>query len=533
MAGKNLSPRQQMIGLMYLVLLAMLAMNASKDLLNAFILLDNGINITNQNLQAGNQVVFDKIQSSAALGSDKAVKALKNAQFIQSSARDLLTTIKQYKKELIELGGGINEETGIPLGKDNQDVGAEYLLVSKKGAALKEKIELYKTTLINMIQKNDTGLITSISQILATPEHVDYENNKSSWESGISEHLPLVAVTANLSNIETYVQNAQTQVLGYLHEGIALDTYKVNKILATSISQKSYVLQGEEYKAQVFLAAADTTQEPLILIGAYDTSLYKRSGKVNFFGKVDSLPVHGGIGDYQIKTNETGRQTWGGIMKVPHPNPKRKGEYLSYPFKSEYTVAAPSAVISSEQLNLMYLGLNNEIAVSAPGMTADEIRVTATNRCSVSPMGNGKYKFKPSRTGTIAIQVARKSDGKIIASQNWTGKRLPKPRLTLLKKELKPLMTKNKFKVPGNKKFETSYSPDFPLSGKLTIEKCLVSFEVNGNWSTATNYERGIFNTDFQRKLQAQRRGDRIEITMKVRGQDGIPHDLPYTVKIR
>ena len=533
MSTEKLSPRQQMIGLMYLVLLAMLAMNASKDLLNAFILLDGGINVTNENLEAGNQTVFQKIRSSAALGSDKAVKALKNATKIQASSTDLVNTINQYKAELIEMGGGIDEETGIPYGKDNQDIGAEYLMVGKKGEELKNKINLYKNTLVEMIDVKDTGLTSSISQILATPEYVDYENNASSWEAGISEHLPLVAVTANLSNIETYIQNAETQVLSYLYEGIALDTYKVNKILATSISEKSYVLQGEDYNAQVFLAAADTTQEPMILVGEYDTALFMTSGKVNFLGKVDSLPVNGGIGNYKITTNETGRHAWGGIMKVPHPNPKRKGEYLMYPFESEYTVAAPTAVISSEQLNIMYLGLNNEISVSAPGMAADEFNVTATNRCSVTSLGNGKYTFKPSRTGRIAIQVTRKDDGKIIANQNWTGKKLPKPRMTLLGKELKPVMAKNKFKVPGNKKLKTSYSPSFPLSGQLTIESCLVSFEINGNWGSAKNYPGGIFDSNFERNLNAQRRGERIEITMKVRGQDGIPHTIPFTVKVR
>jgi gliding motility-associated protein GldM len=531
-AGKQ-TPRQAMIGLMYLVLLAMLAMNASKDLLNAFILLDNGINITNENLEAGNQTVFEKISNSAALGSEKAVKALKNASSTKVAAIDLVTTISQYKKDLIELGGGVDEDTGIPLGKDNQDVGAEYILVGEKGAALKAKISAFKNTLINMIEVKDTGLISSISQILATPEYVDYEKNTTSWEAGISEHLPLVAVTANLSNIETYIQNAETQVLSYLYEGIALDTYKVNKILAASISEKSYVLQGEDYNAQVFLAASDTTQEPMILVGEYDTALFKTSGKVNFLGEVDSLPVNGGIGDYQVKSNETGRHTWGGIMKVPHPNPKRKGEYLMYPFESEYIVAAPTAVISSEQLNIMYLGLNNEISVSAPGMSSDKIDVKATNRCSVTKVSDGKYKFKPSRVGKISIQVFRKEDGKLIASQNWKSKRLPKPIITLLSQEYQGVRPKSKYKVPRNKLFKAVYSPDFPLSANVSILTCAVSFISGGGNINLVHIDDGKFNDKFDRALNAARRGDEVAVRMTVRGSDGITHPLYHSAKIR
>jgi gliding motility-associated protein GldM len=530
-AGKQ-TPRQAMIGLMYLVLLAMLAMNASKDLLNAFISLDNGIVITNENLEAGNQTIYDKIRSSAALGSEKAVLALKDATTIQTSAQDLVNTLNLYKKELIELGGGVDNDTGIPNGKDNQDIGAEYLMVSGKGAKLKTKIEAYKMALTGMIGVNDTGLVNSINKILATPPYIDYEKNSTTWEAGISEHMPLVAVTANLSNIETYIQNAETQVLGYLYEGIAMDTYKVNKILAASISEKSYVLQGEDYSAQVFLAAADTTQEPMILVGEYDTTLFITTGKVKFLGAVDSLPVNGGIGSYNITTDETGRHTWGGIMKVPHPNPKRKGEYLMYPFESEYTVAAPTAVISSEQLNLMYLGLDNEISVSAPGMAADEFNVTATNRCSVRALGNGKFNFKPTRTGKIAIQVTRKDDGKLIASQNWKGKRLPKPIITLLNKEYKGQLPKTKYKVPRNQLFKAVYSPNFPLSASVQILSCKAIISQGGNLSDIP-LNNGIFNSRFNTTVNSSRRGTEIGVEMLVRGADGITHTLRQAAKLR
>lgn len=536
MSTEKLSPRQQMIGLMYLVLLAMLAMNASKDLLNAFIFLDDGIKVTNENLSTGNETVFQKIQSSAALGSKKAILALNHAKEIQKASDELSANIQLYKKEIIDLGGGIDEETGIPFGKDNQDVGAEYMLVNKKGEELKAKINAYKNQLISMVDSKDSGIVNSLSQLLATPEYVDYENNKATWESGISEHLPLVAVTANLSNIETYVQNAETQVLNYLYEGIALDTYKVNKILATSVSEKSYVLQGEQYDANVFLAAADTTQEPIILIGEYDTSHYKATGEVHFLGAVDSLPVRGGVGNYSIKTDKTGNHVWGGIMKVPHPNPKRKGEYLLYPFENSYTVAAPSAVISSEQLNIMYLGLNNEINVSAPGISSDKLRVSANNRCTYREVSPGKYIFKPSRTGKTDIIVEMKQDDgsfKRISSQTWTSKRLPKPRITLINDEIPGAITKSKFKVPSRKKIFPTYSPDFPLAGDIQIQKCTVQFYTNGNWTTEMNLPMGAFNTRFYDVLNALRRGDLIDFKMTAKGQDGIPHALQVTTKIR
>ena len=346
----------------------------------------------------------------------------------------------------------------------------------------------------------------------------------------------MVAVTANLSNIDTYVQNAETQVLNYLYEGIALDTYKVNKILATSTANKSYVLQGEQYDANVFLAAADTTQEPIILIGEYDTALYKRSGKISFLGEVDSLPVKGGIGNYSIQTNKTGNHTWGGIMKVPHPNPKRKGEYLMYPFENSYTVAAPSAVISSEQLNIMYLGLNNEINVSAPGISSDKLKVTATNRCTVREVSPGKYVFKPTRTGRIDIVVSMKKDDgtyKRISSQPWTSKRLPKPLIWFINDELGGVMSKARFNIPSHQKFTAQYSPSFPIAAQVTVLSCEIESRSSNNTITPYKKTTGAFPDGFQRAKKKFRSGDKVDVRMVVRDVSGMRHTLYQSVKIR
>ena len=79
MASGKQTPRQAMVGMMYLVLLAMLAMNASKDLLNAFIFLEDGIDVTTKNFNSTNKSIYSKITTAAASGADVAIKAQKNA----------------------------------------------------------------------------------------------------------------------------------------------------------------------------------------------------------------------------------------------------------------------------------------------------------------------------------------------------------------------------------------------------------------------------------------------------------------------
>lgn len=534
MSGENLSPRQQMIGLMYLVLLAMLAMNASKDLLNAFVFLEDGIDVTTSNFNNGNHSVYKKIESAAALGSSLAVTTEKKSKVILKNANEIFDLIENYKAEIIELGGGVDEETNIPLGKDNEDVGAEFILTKGKGEELKKKLEAYKDSLLSFVSTTDTAVIASINKLLETPEYTDYEDNTVSWESNISEHLPLAAVTANLTNIQSYVRNAESQIINYLYEEISSDTYKVNKILATSVSKSPYVLQGDNYAANVFLAAADTTQEPIIIVGDYDTTLFRTERKIKFLGPTDTLPVNGGVGDYNIKTDITGNHTWGGIMKVPHPNPKRKGEFLTYPFVNNYTVAAPSVVISSKDLNIMYKGIGNKIDVSAPGISSDKLTVRA-NGCSVRSLGNGEYEFTPNRLGKITIEVlAEIKPGQLqpMGKQDWKAKPFPMPLLFLGSKERPSKLRKNSLIAYGG--VNIKYSDDFPISSRPRVVKCTMStMDRSGSISTATPMPNGKFNQSQMNIIRNLAVGARVFIVVSAKGPDGRTHKLAeHTITI-
>jgi gliding motility-associated protein GldM len=534
MSGGNLSPRQQMIGLMYLVLLAMLAMNASKDLLNAFVFLENGIDVTTHNFNDANRSIYNKINSSAALGSDIAIKTKKNSDQILASSNKIFSLLDKYKNDIIELGGGFDPETNIPLGKDDANVGAEYLLVGGNGGILKKELLDYKTMLGSFIDTRDTSMLTSLNALLNTPDFVDYEKNTIPWENNISEYLPLAAVTANLTNLQSYVRNAESQVLNYMYEEINMDTYKVNKIMATSIAESGYILQGDKYSANIFLAAADTTQEPIVIVGDYDTAVYNRSGQIKFISTTDTLPVDGGIGNYKVNTEITGNHAWGGIMKVPHPNPKRKGEFLVYPFVNNYTVAAPSAVISSDQLNIMYKGLKNEMSVSAAGLKADQVKVSATN-CRVTDRGNGKYYFEPTRAGRIQITISTKINGedKILSAQTWKSTLLPKPQIEISGVKNNKISKKALATILERFGAKAKYDKSFPISTQPKIETAKFESNSQGTLKPGKMDKNGKISTNVAKQIARLPRNSSVTVYMKVRGLDKIPHNISRTITIK
>lgn len=534
MSGGNLSPRQQMIGLMYLVLLAMLAMNASKDLLNAFVFLENGIDVTTSNFNEANSSVYNKIESSAALGSEVAIKTKASSDEIFKASNDLYQLLNQYKTDIIELGGGVDPETQIPLGKDDANVGAQYLLVGGHGETLKGKLLEYKNLLSKFVDVRDTAMIASLDALLNTPDHVDYENNTIPWENNISEHLPLAAVTANLTNLQSYIRNAESQVINYLYEEINLDTYKVNKIMATSIAKNGYVLQGDQYSANVFLAAADTTQEPIVIVGDYDTAVYRATGEIKFISTTDTLPVDAGIGNYNVNTDITGNHAWGGIMKVPHPNPKRKGEFLIYPFVNNYTVAAPSAVISSDQLNIMYKGLKNEMSISAAGLKSDQVKVDASN-CKVTERGDGKYYFEPTKAGKIQITVSTKINGKtkVLSTQTWKSTLLPKPEIEISGVKNNKISRKALATILERFGAKAKYDKSFPISTQPRIESARFESNSQGTLTPGKMSNSGKVSSATGNQIEALRRNATVTVYMKVRGLDGIPHNISRAITIK
>lgn len=532
MSAEKLSPRQQMIGIMYLVLLAMLAMNASKDLLDAFLKLESGIDLTAKNFTDNVQPVYDKIGSAAATNSSVAQIANQKAIAIKKETQEVFNLIAEHKKWLIDNTDGL-DDNGIPKAKDNQDIAAEYFLVKGHGKTLREKITHLKSTMAGSIDPKDKAIIQSINALLATDEFKDYEDNKMSWEAGISEHLPLAAVTANLSNLQSYLRNAESIAINYLYENIGIDNYKVNKIQAATIAENSYVLRGEEYQAKIFLAASDTTQQPIILVGEYDEALFAKSGQIKWLSKVDTLNIKDGFGSYKRTENSVGEHEWKGLVRIPHPNPKKKGEFLTYPFENKFLVAQPSAVVSSEKLNIMYLKIPNEINVSVPGIASEKLRVSANN-CTVSKISNGKFNITPNQAGIINVVVqAEISEGKweTMGSYPWKGKQLPEPGIYLGRDPIKAKHTKGE--LVGNGKLTARYSPDFPMNANPKINTCKIEIWAQGNLVYTKDITNGVFPQEVIDKINSARPGNNITFTGKTIGEDGKTYPYERNVILR
>jgi len=409
MAGGKETPRQKMIGMMYLVLTALLALNVSDQVLNAFKLVNDGLEKTTTNFSQKNEITYSAFESAMKNNAGKTKPYYDKALLAKKYCEELNKHLAGLKKELIEMGGGIEEETKDIVDRKNLDAAAELMLTRGKGPELKKKIQTTRKNLLDLVDPKDRKTFNLNLDAQDPPPGGEGGLNQS-WESANFEGIPLTAAVTLISKLQNDVMNAESDIASYLLKSIDAADFKFDQLNAVVVAPTSYVLVGQQYEADVFLTASSSTQSPEIIVGGR------------------ALPIEEGKGKYKVvPTSENAAVKWGGFINVKSPD----GSVKPYKFEAEYQVAKPTAVVSADKMNVVYIGVPNPISVSAPGVPKDKIKVRASQgQLSGS---NGKYElFLPagSNTGTTSISVLgelKPGESKTLGAVEYRIKRIPQP----------------------------------------------------------------------------------------------------------
>jgi gliding motility-associated protein GldM len=449
MAGGKETPRQKMIGMMYLVLTALLAMNVSKDILKAFVTVNESLERTNKNF-SDNTVRLMKAFEDAKKEEPKAIPYYNKAIEAKKITQELYVYMEKLKHAIIagvEDGpGGDTLRLRYLEAKDNYDIPTHKLIGDDErqpvkgqftAAELRDKIQSVHDKLIGLVkemQKNKkTELIKADYDVLLSrigsmkPEATgEVEDGVPvTWEILNFYHLPTAGVITNISKMQADLKNIEAEIISQFSTAAGKMLVKFNRLNAEVVSQSSYVQSGEPYNADIFLAASSTDFKPDNMQVIIDPTSYDT---IN--GTVEGgtpLPLINGVGKL-TDAKGVGDQNYKGVIRFRQPN----GEYKLYPFKQKYTVAAPSVAVSSEKMNVFYIGVENPIAVSAAGIAPANLLVTADGGgITVKPNGAGKYIVKAiseTKEGKINV-AARSADGGVKAQGvcKFRVKSLPDP----------------------------------------------------------------------------------------------------------
>ncbi|MGL4597226.1 MAG: gliding motility protein GldM [Bacteroidia bacterium] len=531
MASAKLPPRQKMIGMMYLVLTAILALNVSKDILDAFVTVNTGLVNTGKTFDADITTLYDKFNEKKTIDPLRVMNSWKKAQQAKKMSIEMNTWIDQLKKQIIRETEGFKakEEDTINLqyvsAKDNYDIPTNILCgASEDGSTgtaheLRNKLQQYKKDMLGLLSPEDQK---NLHLSIETPDPTTGEHKN--WEMETFYHAPLAASVTILSKIQDDVKSAEADVLNALLKETEADVIPFDTVAARVVAQSNYVLLGEEYQADIFLAAFNKTLVPQIQLGQFDPA----TGKM--IGPSDSVPVSQGIGQYNIKTSKEGIMKYEGIINMKTP----KGQIMQFPFKSEYIVARPALTVGADKMNAMYAGLENPISVSVPGIPNEKLRVTCTNG-TLRPLGNGKYMVVGPRVGDSEIRVsAQMDDGttRNMGSMPFRVKALPVP---IVKMTGVTGSRATKQQVTSSLGLVSTYGADFVFDAKSRVVSFQIAIYKNGVFISDDKVQGNQYTQKQKDNFNALRRGDRILITdVKTVGADGnilTANDITVTIQ--
>ncbi len=533
MSSEKLSPRQRMINLMYLVLIAMLALNVSREVINSFVTVNDGLEKSNDVSELRNLAIYQELKMAYNIDSIKAGQYYREAGEIVEDTRELRTYIIDLKKHLIAQTDGLEKEVAdtIHLSRvrqaDNFDVTTNIMIGNSEDGSdgsskiLKEKILAYMDLVNQNLEKVGLNAIEA---------GIDFGPKQSragllNWEMNNFYMAPLAGSVTILSKLENDINRFEYLALSRLLGEIDSEDIPIDTVAAQVLPNSNYVLLGDNYSANIILSAYSTTQEPIVELGTYNED--------GSFIVKEIVGTENGQGRLSFNTSREGLQNYEGRITIFD----KEGNPMYYPFESEFLVARPAAVISPTKMNVFYKGLDNPLDISVPGIPAEDIRVSISGGNQLLKQSNGRYiaKIKPNSPREITVSVSAEVNGntKSMGSMKFRAKQLPKPVATVSGKKGYLKLKKSDVKIIQG--VRSSYGPDFLFELPIETKRFKMSYYgKDGNSSTmSTVGSRAPSN--MREILKNIRKGDRIEFhEIRAMGNDGIEHKLdPIMITVR
>ncbi len=517
--GGKETPRQKMIGMMYLVLTALLAMNVSKNVLAAFVTIEEGLNETNRQTDAKNLHSYAVFDSELANDRKRAQKHYDNAQKVKKAADELCAFIDSCRGEVMfTLVAGNTDiipsrdsadtwpltDENLP-GLDNYDIPTHILIgppEKPNGLAIpmKQKIKEFRELCFNSVPDKEKKNL----QIGLNVEDVwdNHYHDSIPWEISNFDHTTVAAALALLAGVKNEIKTAEADVVNILLSQLSGDIIRFDVVEPKVIASSNYVIAGSEYKADIFLAAYSTTQDPVIMVEGQDSA----------------LNVEGGMGKYVYKTGAPGEKYVKGVIKVKGPD----GKFKEHEFADTFMVAKPSFAVSPTKMNVFYIGVDNPVEISVAGAAPNQISASLSPSSAgrITPKGGGKYVVKVKKGSKCQINVGVKKNGKVkpMGKAPFRIKPVPSPVASFAGVRGDGKVTRGKLKSAGG---VIPKLDDFVFDLKFPVVSWVLSMNINGVF--VDKKARGPAITPAMKQLLAKAKpGGKVLIEqVKVKAPDG------------
>ncbi len=480
---------------MYLVLTALLALNVSKEVLNAFSVVNDSVLLTNENFSRKLKSTYASFEKGFHLNQSEVGPFWDKAKKAQKLSSEMVEYIENLRDEMIAKTERIPLDSArvIPLlklqKKDDYSIPTNYLMGSAgdgsngKSGELKNKIVEFRKKMMDLVDPKYRELLNF--GLETDGVYFDASGNKESWEIHNFYEIPLAADIPILNKIITEVYNAELDIVNVLLNSISADDFKYDRIEAKVLPASNYLFTGETYEAEVIVAAYDTSQSPNVyLMRGVDSLPLSRKSQATLISSRE------GRVRFSFPSYSAGLEKYAGFVSVVNSS----GIENIYHFKNEYVVAQPSLTVSATNMNVLYAGVNNPVSISISGVPAEDIfPVISCGTIKQNPGKNGWVVVVPATCRQAVIEVSVRIGGgtKRMGSENFRVKKLPDPVPTIANKK-DGFVSRDILIAAGNiaakmpDDFEFNYSFEI-ISFKMTLQRGFTVYHYDSKNSKLTD----------------------------------------------
>lgn len=494
-------PRQKMINMMYLVLTAMLALNVSAEILNAFRTVNQSLANANEIIELKNQGLFGSFERKAADPKTAEKAKIWQAKALQAKgyADNLYNYIESLKTELMVAAG--QKQPGGDYKEDNLEAPTRLLVEGTKGKDLYQKLEQYKANLLGI----DKDINKEFEKTLPIDLKIPKSNNQGNkqWEAAYFRMTPTIASITMLSKFQNDVRNSEAQVVDYCHRQIGAVEVVYDEFQAFAGTNSQYLMPGQELVITAGVGAFSKASKPTVTVDGTGVGLNPE-------------------GVAEFKTTVGGPGTYTKVVNITFTKPD--GTKATIPKKVEYTVGSPTgASVSADAVKVLYIGLDNPLTISGGSAGAEKTQASITNG-SLKSLGGGKYVANVTTPGKATIDV--NVEGKTTPFE-FRVKRVPDP-VAMIGQSSGGRIATNALKAQQGVRADLR---DFVFEG---VKFDIVSYVF---YATGNGFAEGpgvsqnsgpYFNADSKRFLEKCRPGSTVVIDeIKARGPGGDIRVLP------
>ncbi len=433
-------PRQKMINIMYLVLTALLALNVSSEILNAFKTVRRSLENTNATVDKSTVAIMKSLSDKMAKPetAERAKIWHPKADSVVQISKAVYDYIDNLKSKILTAAGGSLSDPTKSFKEDNLDIVTKIMVKEGEGKKLLSMLTKYKTDILNIHPEIKSEFENSLNIDVSNPPGRD--GKIKDWEIAYFNMVPTVAGLTILSKFQNDIKTAENKVVTFCHNKVGTVELVFDSYAAIVGQNSNYLMPGQKLKITAGVGAFSKAAQPTISIGGATVPL----GTEGFAEREMEV---GGVGNHTVP------------VRITYFN-------QTTDVNVEYTVGSANASIALDKMNVLYIGVDNPVTIAASGGGDDKVQATITGGGgTLTRVGPGKYIARVSQV-TDDARITVSVDGKVAGAANFRVRSIPDPVATVGGVMSNENMSVGQFRAQTG---VGAYIKDFPFELKYSV----------------------------------------------------------------